>query len=224
MMSRHALLLLAASLLFVTPAAARAQACLGLPARAHSTVALAFEGTDALTGRSAAFMHGRSDWGMQLRLERYDDRPTWRDPWYGAELQLSRAPIEARRCVTTALRYQHDATAEQRYQRLRWPVGLSFGRAFVAHVTQTGATDKSALTITPFVQPQVLLQHERLRPDPAGATTTRTSVAAAATFGFGLGGGPGILRTSVHYATLPEETLNHRHNWFELTMQFGLTF
>jgi hypothetical protein len=206
-------------LLLATPAGA--QACLGLPARAHTTVALAFEGTDGLTGRSAALLHGRSTWGLQVRAERYDDQPVWRDPWYGAELQLSRARPEGRLCGTAAARYQLDKVGSSRYERLRWPVGFAWGRPFVV-ADSTGS--QPLLTFTPFVQPQLLLQHERLRRSSLPAPLTRTRIAAAATAGFGISAGPGLVRTSVQYATLPEETLNGRHNWFELTVQVGFTF
>ena len=212
---------LLACLLLATPAAAGAQACLGLPAQAHTTVALAFEGTDGLTGRSAAVFHARPAWSMQLRAERYDDQPQWRDPWYGAELQLARARAGARLCGTAAARYQLDANGDVRYQRMRLPVGLAWGRAFVANHAETG---QPMFTVTPFVQPQLLLQHERLTRSSTSALVTRTRVTAAATAGVGVGAGPGIVRTSIHYAMLPEETLVGRHNWFELTMQFGLTF
>jgi hypothetical protein len=219
---RPAILGLSASACLLSGARAlAAQSCLGLPSRAHTSVAVAFEGTDGLSGNSLALLHGRPRWGLQARVERYDDQPRWRDPWYGGELQASRSlgASEARGlCTTGAVRYQHEAVGDSRYQRLRVPVGVAWGHRIKVAAGHEGREP----SITPFVQPMLLLQHERRR--GTTATLSRSRVAAAANAGLGIAMEPGLLRVAVQYAALPEFTLNGRGNWFELTMQLGVTF
>lgn len=225
-MRRLPSVLLPIALVAAPTAGLGAQACLGLPDRAHTSIAAGFEGTDGLSGYSAALMHARGRWGVQARVERYDDQPDLRGPWHGGELQASRALRRAaggasRVCAVGAARYQVDAPDDERYDRLRLPVGLAFGREFGAAPMDDWA---SRLTIAPFVQPEILLQHERWRADADAPTVTRTRLAPSAVAGVGIGAGPMLLRSAVRYQALPQYTLNDRHNWFELTLQAGISF
>ena len=220
--------LTSAALLAAGAASAAAQSCLGLAPLPHVSLAVGFEGTDGLSGSSAAVMYGRRSWGLQLRGERYDDQGESRDAWYGGEVQVSRAwrrggaagggqPL----CSTAGVRYHDDAFGDSRYQRLRVPLGVALGRD--ATVSRD-ASGQPALVLSPFVQPQLLLQHERWQAGAATPVVTRSRIAAAAVVGVGMSADPIFFRSAVQYATLPGYSLNRRHNWFELTLQAGVSF
>lgn len=211
--------------------AAHAQACIGLPAHAPTTLTLGIEASDGVGARTASIAHRHGDWGIQVRGLLHDGSAVT-DPWYGGQASIS-APLPARwvgtasgaglsRCVVASLGYWDDRQRESRYERVRVPVGLSVGREFILGADDAGATSSS---VTLFGQALVALQHERWREsrDADVALRLRHSTGAAV----GVGGMYRFLvaRTSLQYMTYPEYALKSQvHNWLELRLDAGVAF
>ena len=222
------------ALLSLAAASADAQSCIGLPATGTAYAAIGFEGTDGRMGTSHALaLHG-ARLGVQLERERYtrsggsdytwDAQGTWEVGNAPGERAASLCAVgggnlaNSRAWATFTDEVNGDLNA--RHRRVRAPVGIAFGRTFSLVPDEPGA-----LTVTPFVQPMLLVQRERLwASDMPELERTRTRGAFAGTVGVGIAMRPFVLRTTVSYATLPEYSLAREHNWMVLSVQLGAGF
>lgn len=223
---------LLAALLAFGAGAAEAQSCVGLPPRGTVYAAVGFEGTDGRTGTSHTLALHLERTGIQVERERYTSIA---GPHYTWDAQASHRLGDADAgerptavCAIAGASYASepsyattadfvDGNLNARYLRWRIPVGIAVGREMYF--------EQLALGVTPFVQPMVMLQRERLviRGDRApGPTHTRGAFAGLV--GVGLALQPFVLRTSVGYAVLPESSLAGEHNWMVLSMQLGVAF
>ena len=221
-----------AALLALAADVADAQSCVGLPATGTLYAAVGFEGTDGRTGTSHSIAFHGERLGVQLERERYtraggadytwDAQGTWEVGEAPGESPTSLCSVGGasyrRQRTYATIADEVNGTLSATYLRDRAVVGIAYGRAFSLVPSAPGA-----MTVTPFVQPMVMLQRERRQASDL-SEVGRTRGAFAGVVGVGLATRPFVLRTSVAYATLPRYSLAREHNWMELSVQLGIGF
>lgn len=214
---------------------AAAQECVGLPS-GRGILSLGFEGTDGASGPGVSFAYQTPGASLQLQHRSLDafaqeDDLTTSEAQGAVRLPRLRLPL----CVTagaqwTAYDYsRHESTEWSQtdpdyrierhrigggYQRLRVPVGLSLGREL--HVGR-------GVSLVPYLQPTVVLEHERLT--PAGdAPQTRLGL------GWGVNGGLAVakdwfvMRANLTHTDTHDYALSPRSNFAGLSLHFGVRF
>ena len=222
---RHALSIIA--LLTLGAGAAGAQSCVGLPATGTLYAAVGLEGTDGRVGSSQTLGLHRERLGVQLERETtragsgeqrtWDAQATWRlgDGASAREVCLVGGASHADRAFYVYWSTGAPGDVRGDYRRVRVPLGLAFGHEMYFAPLRWN--------VTPFVQPMVMLQHERV--EGAGLRSqTRVRGALASLVGLGIASRPFVLRGSVGYAGVSEYSLDHEHNWMVLSLQAGIAF
>jgi hypothetical protein len=233
MRTRSSVLAIAGAIAASLPAAPLvAQACLGLPSD-RGSVTFGFDGTDGGVGLSAGLVvrSGRMSVGLtHSSINRFaqDDhvastgvRVAW--PWSdgspevcfvgGAEWTSYEAGSSSSEWTDSGTRHrQYYITGD--FDRIRTPVGVSFGRAFWAG---------QRVSINPFVTLGAVHDYERMR-WAGGGVETRNRFGPEATVGFTARLGSFLLRSQLDNVWTGDRALSGHNDRLELQMQVGWAF
>lgn len=227
---------LAALAVLIVPSVASAQECVGLPGGGRGVLTYGFEGTDGATGQGLGFAFQTQRAAIILQ-HRWLDDVSLLDTRRTTDVQVSMRPSSLRMpvCVTGGLQwtsYDSDRVVSQRwnsddpaystmqlrvggpYQRARIPVGLAFGREF-----ELGGS----VSVTPFLAPGLVYEHETYRPE-TGSKQVRRTLGWRADGGITGRIGWLVFRSIVRQTRTQDYTLSSQHNFMELTVQAGVRF
>jgi hypothetical protein len=214
-----------------------AQECVGIPKGGKGFLALGPSGTDGASGTGISFaFHGANRSILtsyqSLGVFAYANQQKTR------ALQANFRVKALHGCVTTAAKWQAwdterddnaswsiddpDVIIERHtiggnYDRLRIPVGLSFGRTI----------SWKSISVTPYANPFVAFENEQLKThqtDTPPETHIRSAFGGGLEFGFGLRAGWFTTRSLVNVTNTRDRALSGKKNWADLAMHFGVVF
>jgi hypothetical protein len=229
--------LLVVAALVTTSTTLAAQECAGIPGGGRGFLALGPSGTDGASGTGFSFAYRRTTAALQasyqsLGVFAYANEQKTRT------VQGSLRVKALRGCVTAGAKWQawntdrddntswdasrptivvEEHTIGGNYDRVRLPVGVSFGRSFQV----------KRLSIVPYANPHVALELEDFQstvPNDDAPSQSRRSFGGGLELGAALRVGWFVMRTSVNNTNTADRALSGKRNSADLAMHFGVIF
>ena len=227
---------LAAALVISLAAGLAAQECVGLP-KGRGVLAVGPTGTDGASGTGLAFAYRGSNRSIQLAYQSlgvfaYANQQKTRSAQGNFRVNRLRG------CITAGVKWQAwdteradwfgwDAddptviverhTIGGNYDRLRFPLGLSFGRTI----------DVKRVSLIPYVNPFAVFELEDFQSDARytdAPSQSRSSLGGGLELGMAMRAGWFVARPMISVTNTRDRALSGKKNFADLALHFGVVF
>jgi hypothetical protein len=227
---------LAAALVFSSVAALAAQECVGLP-KGQGVLAVGPTGTDGASGTGLAFGYQGASRSVQLAYQSLGVF-AYANPQKTRSAQANFKLKGLRGCITAGVKWQawdteradwsgwsdddptvivERHTIGGNYDRLRFPVGVSFGRTM----------SLKRLSLVPYANPFVVFELEDFQsnmPNDDAPSQSRSSVGGGLELGMAMRAGWFVARPMISVTNTRDRALSGKRNFADIALHFGVVF